>query len=564
MRNEVELAPDGTTLRIRFGYRPDLVALVKELPDRRFDGGTKTWSVPARHVEVVYQKLSRHLFEFASDVMSLLAGTMGKPKAEPKPERANATADEPTRERSTTAPPDTLTVSQFNEKVKGALQDHFAERIWLVGEVVDYDKGANKQHKFFALVEKQDGESRPRARIDAVIWDRTATALMRRLQEQVPDFALRDGLEIRVQAKVDFYVPTGRLSVSIEDIDPAFTLGKLALDKEKILRTLREQGLAERNRALPLPLPPLRIGVLTSPAADGWNDFLRHLEQSGVGFYVTLVPVQVQGEKVRATVLAGLRWFAEHADDFDCVCIVRGGGSRTDLAWFDDLEIATAVANHPLKVLIGIGHERDRSVLDEIAHSEKTPTAVAGFLAGTVLDLRRRTADRAVHLQRLVGRLLQRESTRLAAATSSLGHLVHARLRHEWLRLATAARDLGAGATRVVATGRRDLAQFARSLQQASLQACERERHALLRGVDRMKNGTERAIERATARMQQFAARHRLLDPRAVLRRGFAILRDADGKVLPSARRTQAGAAITVQLRDGSVRARTESVEQQS
>ena len=572
MRNEVDLAPDGATLRIRFGYRPDLVALVKELPDRRFDGMTKTWSVPARHAEAVYTKLARHLFDFAPDVMSMVAGTMSKPSgakaaatpgASPRSELPFAGDDESSA-ATTTSVPDSISVSQLNEKIKDALLGNFAQRIWVTGEVFDFDKNANKPHKYFALVEKGEGASKQKARIDAVMWGDKANEVFRKLAQQAPDFAMRDGIEIRALVKVDFYVPTGRVSVHVEDIDPAFTLGKLALNREQILRTLREQGLADANKSLPLPIPPLRIGVLTSPDADGWNDFKKHLESSGVGFAVTIVPVKVQGAEVRATVLAGLRWFAERAADFDCVCILRGGGSRTDLAWFDDMDIALAVARLPLKALIGIGHERDRSVLDEIAHSEKTPTAVAAFLVDTVLGLRRKVAERAVQLQRSVGRLLQREAQWLARSTVSLESGVNARLRGERQRLATATRDLARGSLLALANGKSALAAAADKLRTSALKSCERERQALLRASDRGRHAAQRVVERAGDRLERLSLRLRLLDPRKVVARGYALVRDDKGRVLPSASRVEAGQNLVLQMRDGAVRVRAESIEPQS
>ncbi|MEQ1631127.1 MAG: exodeoxyribonuclease VII large subunit [Planctomycetota bacterium] len=560
MSNTVELARDGVNLEIRFGYRPDLVALVKELPERRFDGRSKTWSVPARHAEVVYDKLSRHLFEFAPEVMSIVAGTMGKPKATPAIRDGGPIGDETAPDERAPAD-DSLTISAFNARVRDCLLAGFAQKLWITGEVVDFDKGANKSHKFFALVEKDAGEAMPRARVDAVMWETSATTIFRRLREQAPDFAMRDGIEIRVQVRVDFYVKSGRFQVVVEDVDPSFTLGKLALNREQILRQLRERALFDRNRELPLPIPPLRVGVLTSESADGWNDFLRHLEQSEVGFELTLVPVQVQGENVRTTVLAGLRWFAAHATSFDCICIVRGGGSRTDLAWFDDLEIAIAVAQHPLKVLIGIGHERDRSVLDEIAHSEKTPTALAGFLAATVVDERRRNADRAIALQRNVGRTLASARSALDSATKALRLVANARVAHERHRLSVAATGICRDALRTLTAGRRSLEQTARSLQFSAVQACERARQTLVHGSDRARLGTDNLLRRAGERLDGRTTRLRLLDPTTVLRRGFALVRDGDGRVLPSASRVATGQQLHIQLRDGTVHTRAESIE---
>jgi exodeoxyribonuclease VII large subunit len=253
---------------------------------------------------------------------------------------------------------------------------------------------------------------------------------------------------------------------------------------------------------------------------------------------VTLVPVKVQGPELRPSMRAGLQWFSARSADFDVLCILRGGGSRTDLAWFDDLELAVAVASHPLKVLVGIGHERDQSVLDVIAHSEKTPTAVASRLVDTVVRARRDVAAAAVRLQRSVARALARAARGLADVGAVLRQAVAGRLVHERARLRTAARDLDRAAVRFL----------------------DAERQGMRLHRERCCRGAARQVERLAARLEQQAARHRLLDPLAVLRRGFAIVRAEDGRVLPEIARVRGHEVLLVQLRDGTVRTRAETI----
>ncbi|MEO6595373.1 MAG: exodeoxyribonuclease VII large subunit, partial [Planctomycetota bacterium] len=366
MTGSVELDQDGATLLIRFPYREDLVATVKELPGRRWDPKGKLWRVPATHVEQVYAALSRHLFDFAPEIPSLLAGTLGvKPAAEAKPTRPASQQGSlplpiPSAADGEQAP--AMSISSLNARVRDGLRQQFPDACWVVGEIVDFDKSAGRPHRFFQLVEKARGESRALAAVEVSLFGNTAERLLPRLASGDAPLTLRDGIEIRALVKLDLYVATGRFQIIIQDIDPSFTLGKLALTREQILRELLQKGLADRNRSLGFPVPALRIGVLASPDSDGWNDFLRHLEDSGVGFEVTLLPIKVQGAELKPSLLAGLAWFAQNAVDFDVLCIVRGGGSRTDLAWFDDRDVAFAVAKHPLKIVVGIGHQRDQSV----------------------------------------------------------------------------------------------------------------------------------------------------------------------------------------------------------
>src|SRR5690606_32639654 len=142
------------------------------------------------------------------------------------------------------------------------------------------------------------------------------------LQRGDDPLTLRDGIEVRVKVRVDLYVGSGRFQVVVEDVDPAFTLGKMALTREAILRRLQDEGLADRNRGLPVPCPPLRIGVLGARSTDGFTDFIEELRRSGIGFSLVHRPVKVQGARLKATLLGGLRWFAERAEHVDVLCIL--------------------------------------------------------------------------------------------------------------------------------------------------------------------------------------------------------------------------------------------------
>jgi exodeoxyribonuclease VII large subunit len=259
--------------------------------------------------------------------------------------------------------------------------------------------------------------------------------------------------------------------------------------------------------------------------------------------------------------LAGLRWFAEHQHDFDALCIVRGGGSRTDLAWFDDREVAFAVARHPLKILVGIGHQRDESVLDLIAHSEKTPTAVAAYLVRSVEAARQLVAEQSQRLRIAVTALVANTRTRLTAVARDLQAAVADRLARERAFLANAVRSLDVDSRRCLQLGRLRCTTLARDLGAATRLQLQRGGSAVAAQHARLRHCAERLLERAHGRLQQQAARQRLLDPMAVLGRGFALVRSEDGKVLPAAARLHAGQTIILRMRDGSARAKTLQVD---
>jgi len=539
MSGSVELAADGAHLLIRFPYREDLVAMVKDLPGRRWDPKQKVWSVPAEHVEKVYAACSRHLFEFAPEVPSLLAGTLRPAAAAEVPSTPSRRAPSPTPAPADGAPA-ALTVSALNATVRDTLRRQFAEALWVSGEIVDFDKSAGREHRFFQLVEKARGEARPFAAVNVALFGSVAERLLPALATHEPPLELRDGLEVRLLVRIDLWSATGNYQVVVQDIDPDFTLGKLALGKEQILRELVRLGLAARNRSLGFPVPTLRIGVLTSPDADGWNDFLRHVEEAGVGLDLALFPIKVQGRDLRPSLLAGLQWFAANAEQFDLLCIVRGGGSRGDLAWFDDRQVALAVARHPLKVVVGIGHQRDQSVLDAIAHSEKTPTAVAELLVRGVQSLRD-------HVRELGERLL--------AATAD--------------QLETATRDLVATATAVARGSERRLARARTSLGTAGHRLATQARHRLtteasrlVRTSDRVAGAATRRLDLAAAGIERAATTLRLLDPQQVLARGYTLVLGDDGRVRPSIAGVSTNASVCIRWRDGAADARIDRIHQ--
>lgn len=572
MSGTVELDQDGTHLLIRFPYREDLVAMVKELPGRRWDPKQKVWRVPAKNVAEVYDQCSRHLFEFGSEIPSLLAGTLKIPDA-PKKKKAQplqgklalptveALANESDADDDTAkAPPNALTISELNHRVRDCLRETFEDSFWVTGEIIDFDKSAGREHRFFQLAEKAPRAQRPKALVDVALFGRTADALLPKLAQGNPPLTLRDGLEIRALVRVDFYPATGRFQVIVQDIDPSFTLGKIALTKEQILRELVEMGLAEKNRMLGLPVPAVRIGVLTSPDADGWKDFQRHLEESGCGFDITLFPIKVQGTDLKPTLLKGLNWFADHQDEFDLLCVMRGGGSRSDLAWFDDKDIAIAVANHPLKLIVGIGHQRDQSVLDAIAHSEKTPTAVAEFLVRGIESARDDVAERGTRLADAVADVLADEQVRLKDLGRNIARAGDERLREANRQLMTAARTLTSETTLRLSHERGKLRETAMRLTHANVRLSH-EGGQLRAVVMRLTHASLRLCERKTTALNQAETRRRLLDPTRVLQRGFAIVRNKDGRIAPSVDRITTNQNLRVQFRDGSASVRVDEIE---
>ncbi|MHC5065959.1 MAG: exodeoxyribonuclease VII large subunit [Planctomycetota bacterium] len=534
MTGTIELDRDGRTLLIRFPYREDLVDEVRNLPGRRWDKGGKVWKVPANHAEVVLSTFMRYGFDVAPEVTGILAGTT---EIAAKPEKNGADkkgkSKKADKEQEPGAP---WGVEELNNRVRDALLGAFPSRVQIVGEVLDFDKNKDRKHIFFTLIEKS-GAEQIAAKVDVALFERTAGKVLPALAKK--SLTLQDGIEILIEARIDFYPRSGRFQLIIEDIKPEFTLGKLALSREQILEELKQKGLDQRNALLPMPMPALRIGVLTSPDSDGWNDFKKELETAGIGFQIGLYPIKVQGEELRPTLLAGLKWFAKQQNEYDLLCILRGGGSRTDLAWFDDRDVAMAVAKHPMKILCGIGHQRDQSVLDCIAHSEKTPTALAAYLVDQILAARQELLDRSRRLREAGKSSLHAARRELTAQAAQLLRLLQGRLAGEGQRL----REAGA------------------RLQRGSLGLCKLRRNELLTVGRRCSSAVTTLLQREQVRMQTREARQRLLDPKRVLDRGYALLRDKKNRILTGISSIRPDQELSIELRDGRVAATAGKIE---
>jgi len=256
--------------------------------------------------------------------------------------------------------------------------------VWVTGETSDLRVVGG--HCYMELIQK-DEDGTPLAKARAVVWAKTYNFLARKF-ELATGCALRSDMKILVCVNVNFH-PVYGFSLVINDIDPDYTVGDLARRRNAIIRRLREEGVYDLNRELPWADVPCRVAVISARGAAGYGDFVKHLHDNPMRlrFETTLFEAAMQGERTAPSVIAALDAIMARVDDFDCVVIIRGGGAVADLAWFDDYELALNVASFSLPIIVGIGHERDVSVLDYVANTRvKTPTAAAEVLLRRVGD----------------------------------------------------------------------------------------------------------------------------------------------------------------------------------
>lgn len=346
------------------------------------------------------------------------------------------------------------------------------------------------------------------------------------------------------------------LSFNVSDVDPSYTLGDMERVRREILAALAREGIAECNRSLEISPVPQRIAVISAPGAAGYGDFMHQLcgNQSGIVFYVKLFESVMQGERAVQSVRSALEKIAMTIDLWDAVVIIRGGGATTDLNCFDNLELAREVACFGLPVIVGIGHERDRTVLDEIAHTRvKTPTAAAEFLLGRCQKSLRRAEDLG-HLVVTRARDIltgnQRQLDSLATAVRETGR---ERVAKAMSRMDSATALLPAIVRRRVELASGNLRTAAASLPLAAAAHLRDQNRRLESDMAQLRQGIAAVAERARLRLGRISEVVDALSPEKTLRRGYSITLDAGGKAVRSVGSLREGDTVTTRLADGNV-----------
>ena len=275
---------------------------------------------------------------------------------------------------------ETFSLYELNGMVRDAVASVLDEEYWVRAEMSSVNVNA-AGHCFVELVQKNEKGNNLLAKARATIWA-GRFQIIRQYFEQETGQSFSAGISVQLQVTVQFHELYG-LTYVVQDIDPAYTLGDLARRRKEILRRLEEEGTLDMNKELPMPLLPHRVAVISSETAAGYGDFCNQLRSNPFGFvfYTRLFPAVMQGDRVEESVIAALDAVAAERDLWDVVVIIRGGGATSDLAGFDTYALASNCAQFPLPIITGIGHERDDTVIDLVAHTRvKTPTAAAAFL----------------------------------------------------------------------------------------------------------------------------------------------------------------------------------------
>lgn len=447
-----------------------------------------------------------------------------------------------------------MTVRQINEEISDAIERAFPGTVWVRGEVqrLPHDAG-RRTHVYFELHETgSSGAAEYQISTSLMGWDRQRFDLGRYLDGTDPDFQIANQMEVCLECKVDFYAKFGKMSLKVVGVDKNFALGRLEARRREILAYLKQEGLLEKNAGIPFPELPLRIGLITSPGSAAERDFMTGLEDSRWAFKVELRGARMQGEQLQPEVIGALEGHA--AAGVDVIVITRGGGSRADLSWFDQRDLAVAIAECPVPVITAIGHEVDTSIADLVAHHAcKTPTAAAEFLVEIVDEASGRLEEATERLVSAAQDLLAASRDRIDQAErlrrAAEGICLRARVRFQ----STAGR-LQDRVSRSLMAGRGVLADLRARLGTTAMTitaVARREQEAM---AARLGREAVRPVVAQAARLEGLATQARLLDPALLLARGFTITLDEQGRAVTKAASLAPGDIIDTRFSDDLVR----------
>ncbi|MFT3753974.1 MAG: exodeoxyribonuclease VII large subunit [Paludibacter sp.] len=292
-----------------------------------------------------------------------------------------------------------ISLSELTSRIQETIRMNFSAPVWIRAEISELRENPGG-HCYLEFIEKDSASDALLAKTKATIWASTYRMLKPYFESSTGQ-NLRAGLNVLVAVSVDFHGVYG-FSLNVRDIDPTFTIGEMAARRVKIIRQLEADGIVDMNKELEFPQLPQRLAIISSPTAAGYGDFCDQLknDSSHFAFYTRLFPAIMQGDQAEASIISALEKVYEHIDLFDVVVIIRGGGATTDLACFDSYELALNCAQFPLPIIAGIGHQRDISILDMVAHtSVKTPTAAAEFLISGMQHAENRVIDILADIQ---------------------------------------------------------------------------------------------------------------------------------------------------------------------
>lgn len=432
-----------------------------------------------------------------------------------------------------------LTLFELNKLIGVVLDAHLENSYWVIAEIGEL-RVHSKGHCYLELVEKDHDIIR--AKMRATIWSYTYRNLSAWF-EKMTGTNLKQGLNVLVQVTVEFHEVYG-MSLNIRDIDAAYTLGERARRRNEIIAKLKEEGVWDINRELPLPTVPQRIAVISSSTAAGFGDFCRQLESNvyGYQFYVHLFQATMQGDQAPSSMVYAMHQVFEAMDHFDVLVIIRGGGAALDLDCFDAYDVASHIAQFPLPVITGIGHERDETIADLVAHTRlKTPTAVAEFLISGCLAFEEK-------LDTAFGKIYNHMALKISSDREKLGKI---------------GQKLQIGAQQKIQKAYQRIDRALLGIKYHSLKQVEKHQSRLNDQKDRLKKWSHLLIRHQSERLAHIDKVIQISNPKNVLKMGYSLSR-YNGKVISGENLPSLGDILEIETYESKVISKVERIERKN
>lgn len=413
-----------------------------------------------------------------------------------------------------------ISLLELNNQIRQGLDTVLAPYYWVVAEISEL-RVVQKGHCYLELVEKENNFLQ--AKLRATIWAYDYRSISGWFETTTGE-TLKPGMKVLAKLRVEFHELYG-ISANIKEIDPQFTLGERARKRQEVIAKLVAEGVFDMNKQLPLPYVPQKLAVISSPTAAGYGDFIHHLQHNeyGYNFQVKLYSAIMQGGEAPSTIIAALRAIQNASESYDMVVIIRGGGAKVDMDCFDDYDLASHIAQFPLPIITGIGHERDESVADLVAHTKmKTPTAVSAFLISGVASFEQRIDQLAQRIENNVRHMCKAQSYKLEELSRSF-QLIKTRF---WDKQHAA------------------LDQIQYRLLMHGRWAVQREKKSLADIFKKLSTVAVSTLKKESSKLEYIQKTVELSDPKLILKKGYTISY-VDGKLLKNAKPSPGKILIT-------------------
>ncbi|MBN2349720.1 MAG: exodeoxyribonuclease VII large subunit [Bacteroidales bacterium] len=450
-----------------------------------------------------------------------------------------------------------LSIFHLNELVKNTLKNTLAPSYWVVGEISEININPSG-HCYLELIEKSSKSDTLVAKARATIWASTFR-MIKPYFETATGQALTAGIKIMVKITVEFHELYG-YSLNIRDIEPGYTVGELALQKQKIIRQLEEEGVIHMNRELTFPELPQNIAVISSKTAAGYEDFMDQLLKNPYGykFYPKLFPALMQGSETESSIIKALERIYAYEDFFDVVVIIRGGGAKSDLNSFNSYWLAYNIAQFPLPVIAGIGHEQDESIVDLVAHSSlKTPTAVAEFLISRLEEFENYVAHIHEKIYEYTSEYLQVKKEELVHFGTSIQPKLQRLIFRSQHKLGLLKTDIQHASDTFLFRKLRNMDKNETKIKSGTARYVLTKKFYITRFDEKLIEKSKIFIESKKNKFELLIDKNTFLDPLYILKRGYSVTRK-EGKLIKRAVDVKENDIIETILFEGKIKSRIE------